>query len=259
MHWSFDPTVATVASVAGHLALILALQSAPSSGGAVQLPSELRLDSIPVVVEASGPPAAEPKEALEEPAAPRRTSTPRLQARPRRPAEKPVTDPPVQETPEEMAVFSGITLSNQAGTWAAAAGDGSEGPGIVGPGQRANSPSGDESGIGSQTGGTGRRLVPLGQLSRPPRQPNDLAVRLERLYPDEARAQGVEGTARVRIRVAAGGTVQSLAVLQATLPAFGRACRRLLHRSQGWRPGLDARGEPVDTLLEFPCRFELRP
>lgn len=100
------------------------------------------------------------------------------------------------------------------------------------------------------------RVVPVGDLARPPRPP-DLRNALRAAYPRDEQAQGRRGSALVRLRIAPNGQTGAVAVLQASNPAFGRACQEVLRGSR-WDPPLSRDGSGVATVVRYRCQFELR-
>ncbi|MCA9535065.1 MAG: TonB family protein [Myxococcales bacterium] len=114
-----------------------------------------------------------------------------------------------------------------------------------------------------EVGGTGTApaAAPRVSYSRPPRQPAGMAGHLERFYPTGAYARGVEGRARVMVRVLADGSVEAQRVVTET-PAgegFGRACMAAVNASPRWSPALDEDGEAVTSRpAPFDCRWRQR-
>lgn len=220
------------------------------------------------IIEQPPPPEPEP---LPEPAVPEPTPepvkpppTPKAPPPPKPQAEEPPPPPPTAEPPpaadETIADFSGTTLVGEGpGGWASA----------VGSGAPMNNPIGragaqvtgrDRPGVkqGGVIGGTGTKVVPLADLSRQPKQPSQgmLDEALQRSYPKLARQQGIEGVARIRIRVLASGQVQHLATLSETYPGFADACRASLQALR-FEPGLDKVGQPVATDVPYRCEFSV--
>ncbi len=185
---------------------------------------------------------------------------PRLRADP-----PPIPEPPAPEPPpaeEAIADFSGMTLTNDQGaSWASATGSGAPLEGPIGrPGaqvtgrNRSGAAGGTPGGEGSGEGD----LVAASDLSRRPGPPN---ARLEELlrqnYPRQAQTQGLEGSARVRVRVETDGSVRALSVLSEEHPGFGEACRRAIREGGRWEAPLDRAGAPAATITTFRCTFSL--
>ena len=82
----------------------------------------------------------------------------------------------------------------------------------------------------------------------------NLNAALEKNYPKSAKQQGVEGVARIKVRVLASGKLQPLATLSETYPGFAGACKASL-RDISWRPGLDQAGQPVATDIPYKCEY----
>ena len=71
-----------------------------------------------------------------------------------------------------------------------------------------------------------------------------------------AKEQGIEGDARVRLRVMPNGSIQVLATMSESYVSFADACKKAL-RETAWTPGLDESGQPVATDIPFHCEFTL--
>ena len=151
----------------------------------------------------------------------------------------------------EPADFSGVTLTNEAAAWSTPVGDGTPLTGPIGPPSPAvvtRTRTATSSG-----GGTGDRVVAVGDLSRPPRAPN-LDARLAANYPPEARDAGIGGSAVIRARILVDGRVGTTRVVSETAPGFGKACQHTLAGSH-WQPPLDTNQQPVATDLSYTCIF----
>ena len=190
---------------------------------------------------------------------------------PRPPESEPEPPPPAEEPPEappEPVDFTGLTLTGNTGSgFAVVAGDGSDREGPLGPPPTRREPEGvpggTPGGMGTTPGGTGMgpRVVAMADLSRRPRQPDGLAGVLRENYPDQARSQGVEGRAFVRVRVNPDGSLSQLRVVSESPSGygFGRACMQTLRRGARFQPALDRQGNPVATVINrFPCTFSVR-
>jgi periplasmic protein TonB len=89
----------------------------------------------------------------------------------------------------------------------------------------------------------------------PPRPPS-LDAALATNYPAAARAAGINGRARVRVRVGADGRVVALRVVSESAPGFGHACAASLRTSR-WEPALARNGRAITTDVIFTCAFEV--
>lgn len=251
-------------SVAVHAGTFFAL-------GALPADAARKSDDVVEVDLVAQPPPVPPPEPVAAPAPePEAPPTPPAPPEPVKPPPRPVVrapkapkEPPPETPPsappaaaeETIADFSGTTLTGQGG-WASAVGSGAAMNGPIG------SPTGAATGrnrpgvAGGVIGGTGIRVVPEGDLSRLPKPPSAdlLNAALERSYPKAARQQGIEGVARIRIRVLASGKLQPLATLSETHGGFADACKASL-REVNFQPGLDADGQPVATDISYTCRF----
>lgn len=98
-------------------------------------------------------------------------------------------------------------------------------------------------------------VVPVRQLGEKPKPPG-LAGRLAGNFPPDARARGVGGAARVRVRIEPSGVATVLGVLDESDAGFGDACRRTVAGSR-WSPPKDRSGRPVATLVTYQCRFRI--
>lgn len=175
----------------------------------------------------------------------------------------PPSDEPPPPAEEAIADFTGETLTNDQGAaWNSAVGNGQVMEGPVGQPNAAVTGRRREGARGGAIGGTGDgepgpRTVAVGNLSRRPGPPNSRLIQLLRENtPRRAQELGLEGRARVRIRVRANGQVDVLAVLSEDHDGFGNACRRAIRASGRWEAPLDRNGQPVDTVTTFACTIE---
>jgi protein TonB len=205
------------------------------------------------------PEAEEPEPELEpEPIVER--PEPRLREPPPEDAPPPEEPPPAEET---VADFTGETLTNEDGpAWNSAVGNGAAIDAPIGrPGAEVTGRS--RRGVAEGTvGGTGDPdapvIVPVADLSRAPSfDEGRLRTLVRDAYPRRLRDLGIEGVARVRIRVRADGRVQPLAVVTESDEGFGEACRRSLRAAGRFDPPLDRAGRQVDTITTFRCAFTL--
>ncbi|MCA9583332.1 MAG: energy transducer TonB, partial [Myxococcales bacterium] len=172
------------------------------------------------------------------------------------PADEP--PPPAPETPVD---FGNVTLSNTDGdsSWKIAPSTGKEMTGPIGtPGAAVTGRSRDGV-VGGVVGGTNPDpVVPAGDLRRRPVPPSaSLESLLKRNFPRDARRQGIEGTARIRVRLSRDGSVRVLRRLDESYPGFGQACATTLSQSPRWSPGIDRSGNPATTEFNFTCRFQM--
>lgn len=213
----------------------------------------------PAEPEPAEPEVVEPEPVVEPERVVQRDPTP---VPPQTPDEPPPPDaPPPAE--EAIADFTGETLTNDQGAaWNSATGNGAVMEGPIGQPNATVTGRRREGARGGAIGGTGDgepgpRTVAVGNLSRSPGAPlNRLQQLLRQNVPRRARELGLEGDARVRIRVRADGRVVTLAVLSEDHDGFGNACRTAIRASGRWEPPLDRNGEAVDTVTTFRCTFE---
>jgi periplasmic protein TonB len=249
-------TAGLLLSVAVHAGTFMALGLVPTD---VEI-EPLKTVEMEVVQEPAPvpPPVEEPPPAPAEPE-PVQAPPPKpvVQKAPKAPKEAPPEpdDTPPAPAEETIADFSGTTLTGTGG-WASAVGSGAPMNGPIG------SPTGvvtgrNKAGVaGGVVGGTGERVLGPGDLSRGPLPPGSdlLNAALERSYPKAARQQGIEGVARIRLRVHASGKLQPLATLSETYPGFAEACKTSL-REVSFQPALDKVGQAVATDITYKCDF----
>lgn len=235
--------------------------------GAVQVPSgSLR---APITVEMTvvtpepapapeEPPPEEPATTEPEPPPPPKVVKAPKPVAAKAPEPSKTTAPPAPAE-ETLADFSGTTLTSEGtGGWASAVGSGAAMNGPIGK-PNAVVTGRDRAGVeGGVVGATGPRVVGEAELSRRPKPPSAdvLNAALERHFPRGARDQGIEGVARIKVRILANGTVQPLATLSESYPGFAEACKASM-RDQSWTPGLDAKGQPVATDVPYRCEFTI--
>lgn len=239
------------ASILGHVAVLAVLSPAEAAVRETPRPP------IFVAIEAAPPPPPPPPPQPAPEQLPPTVAARPVARSPRPVAHRPVTRPTVaaaepQPTAADPADFSGVTLTNEGAGWSSPVGDGSPLTGPIGPpGPRVVKRTRTAS--SSTSGGTGDRVVAVGDLSRPPRAPN-LDAALAANYPQEARASGIGGTAVIRARILVDGSVGATRVISESVPGFGKACQRTLAGSQ-WQPPLDVDKQAVATDLAYTCTF----
>jgi len=246
--------VMIAASILAHVTLIAVLSPADAPVRETPAPP------VFIAIEAAPPPTPGPPPA---PATPLKQLPPTVAARPaarapRPPAQRVAVRPTVATAEQrpaaaaEPADFSGVTLTNEGASWSSPVGDGSPLTGPIGP----PAPAGitrTRTTTPSTGGGTGDRVVAVGDLSRPPRAPN-LDTQLAANYPQEARVAGIGGTAVIRARILVDGRVGTTRVVSEGVPGFGKACQRTLAGSR-WQPPLDKNQQAVATDLAYKCTF----
>lgn len=176
---------------------------------------------------------------------------------------KPPEPPPEEEpppAPEAPVDFTGVTLTaDGSGSWSTAVGNGQR---ITAPVGRIAQVTGRErTGLtGGEVGGTGTkpRVLQSDNLSRRPGAPQTLNQLLEKNYPKQARNQGIEGQAVVRVRILPDGRLSVVRVKKETgRYGFGAACIATLRAGGRWVPALDQQGRPGAYEIDFPCTFEV--
>jgi protein TonB len=240
-------------SILAHVALIAVLSPADAAVRETPAPPmTLAIEMAPPPPPAPAPPPPAAKELPPTVAARPIARSPRPVAQ--RVAARPVvaTAEPRPAAAAEPADFSGVTLTNEGAGWSSPVGDGSPLTGPIGP-PTTEVVKATRSTAPSTGGGTGDRVVAVGDLSRPPRAPN-LDTQLEANYPREARDAGLGGTAVIRARILVDGRVGATRVVSESGPGFGKACQRTLAGSR-WQPPLDANKQAVATDLAYTCTF----
>jgi protein TonB len=213
----------------------------------------------PPPVEEPPPPAPPEPEAKPEPVKP----PPKVKEAALKPVEEAKPEPePTPPAPAEEAIadFTGTTITAEGeGGWTTVVGSGAPMNGPVGKAKSAAVTGRNRDGVaGGAAEGTGMRVLGEGDLSRIPRAPSSaiLEEALRREYPKQAQQQGVEGVAKVRVRVLSTGKLSPLATLDETYPGFADACKRSL-RNVRFEPALDRQGQPAATDITYKCEFEL--
>jgi outer membrane biosynthesis protein TonB len=215
---------------------------------------------VSIVEEPAPEPAAEPQAPEPEPAPEPVKIRPPKEAAPK-PVEKapPPSKEPAAAAEEALADLTGTTLTGEsAGGWASAVGSGAAMDGPIGK-INAAATGRERAGIkGGVIGGSGTRVVSEADLSRRPQPPADdlLNAALERNYPKSAKQQGIEGVARIKLRVLANGKLQPLGTVSETHPGFADACKASV-RDTSWGPGLDRARQPVATDIVYKCEFSV--
>lgn len=249
-------------SLAVHVGAWLGLASLPSIEEMVAV---FRIEEVALVDQPPPEPPPEP-----EPEAPPPEPEPPPPVRPReRPTTPPPEAPPEEPPPaaeEQIEDFTGETLTNDSGdSWASAVGSGAPmdtpiggATGEVTGRHRAGTPGGEIGATG--TGEPGPRMVALRDLSQPPAAParDRLTELIRRYYPTELRNLSIEGSARVRLRIGADGSVSRVRVRNESHAGFGDACVTVLQEAGTWARPLDHDGNPVATEVSFECNFSLR-
>ncbi len=213
------------------------------------------------VLEPEPPPPPPPPPKVDEPPKPAEPEPPKPKAAPK-PAPKPEPEPPKPQAapaPEAPVDLTGVTLTGGDGaSWSSVTGTGGA---LNGPAPRVASVSGrDRTGnTAGLVGGRGDKPVMVAEasLSRKPVPPDGMDILLEQNFPSRARAQGVSGSALLRVKIMSDGRVGDMTVMRETGDyGFGTACQKTL-RMRRWQPPLDRRGQPVATEIRYSCEFEV--
>jgi len=180
----------------------------------------------------------------------------------RKRAAAPVEQPPSESEPQEPADeqpepvdFPGFTLTVSAGhsSWTTPVGSGApvRAPVVV-PKPRKTS-TGATGKAGSGSGGPNK---PKTSLARPPRQPPNMDATLLKFYPKQAKAQGIEGLAVMKVVISRNGRPSDIRLERESYAGFGDACRKTLMSSR-WKPKLNDSGRPIPVEITYTCRFEV--
>jgi protein TonB len=244
-------------SVGTHMALLGVLGFMPAPAVMARSLVEMEIADPPPP---PPPPPAPPPPAAEEPKPPE-PSRPKLAPKPAAPKltepEPPKTEAkPASEAPVDL---TGVTLTgNDGASWSSVVGNGEA---LHGPSSRIGRVTGNDR-AGSNDGVVGGKgnapaLLSEAQLSRKPVPPDGMDALLEQNFPPRARAQGVSGSALLRVRILADGRVGEMQTIRETGDYnFGNACMKAL-RQRRWQPPLDRHGVPAATEIRYSCEFEV--
>ena len=162
---------------------------------------------------------------------------------------------PQAPPPEEVADFTGVTLTAEGGaSWSTVVGTGAPLKGPIGKIR-----TGPEEQQAAKAAPSGPRFVPAGSLSRKPRAPTGLDALLKQHYPRRARMQGVGGRALVLLRIQASGRATAVRVIEESPDGFGFAtsCIEMLRNAGAFSPAIDRTGAVVATEVPFDCSFQV--
>jgi protein TonB len=239
-------------SVGTHLGILGALGFMPSPAQFfARHPVEME------VIEPAPPPPPPP--ATPEPPKPPEPEPEKPRAAPKpvvvKAAPAPTPEPPKEAPPpaEAPVDFGGVTLTADGSSWATQTGNGQQ---LQGPVGRIGKVTGKDK-EGAPAAPAPPAVVAEGSLSRKPVPPPDMNDLLEKNFPPRARAQGVSGTARLRVRILADGRTGEMTLIHETGDyGFGDACIKTL-RMRRWQAPLDRQGNPVATDVKYTCDFEV--
>ena len=77
------------------------------------------------------------------------------------------------------------------------------------------------------------------------------------LYPEVAKANGVQGRVTLQFTVEKDGTITKVKVLRSVEPSLDREAVRVVSLSPKWKPGMQ-KGKAVAVSITFPVIFQLR-
>ncbi len=75
-------------------------------------------------------------------------------------------------------------------------------------------------------------------------------------YPEEAKAEGIEGRVFVQFRVKSDGSVDDARIVRGVHKSLDNEALRVILASPEWKPGRQY-GKPVDVAFTFPVNFVL--
>lgn len=241
-------------SLGTHMALMAVLGFMPSPAARLKQQVEMEIQAEQEPPPPPPPPAAEPPKPHEPAARPK--LAPKAAPKLAEPAPPKAEAKPAEEAPVDL---TGVTLTGGDGSsWSSVVGNGAA---LKGPASRigrvtGNNRAGASDGV---VGGRGKApvLVNEASLSRKPIPPEGMDALLVQYYPARARAQGVAGSALLRVRILADGRVGEMKIVRESDDyGFGVACTKLLQLRR-WQAPLDRRGEPVSTEISYLCEFEV--
>jgi protein TonB len=231
-------------STAAHLVVFTML-------GLVPPPSEvLAMEDIEIEVMEPEPPKVEPPP---EPPPPPPEPEPKQPVQRAQPEAAPPPEPEAAPPPEEVADFTGVTLTGGDGSWSTVVGSGAPLKGPVGKIKTAAEPQQAAKAL------PGPRFVPAGSLARKPQQPAGVSALLKQNYPRRASMQGIGGKTRVMLRILPSGRAVDIKVAEESPDGYGfaTACIKTIRESPPFVPGLDRSGAAVATEVPFTCTFEI--
>lgn len=165
--------------------------------------------------------------------------------------------PPMPEPSAETVDLSGVTLTNEVGSFVMHAGNGLARDGVRIQAGSAGTRTGTGTLSGAALKAESPSFVALSDLSARP-SPPALDAALQRHYPETARRRAMGGTASVRARIDPDGVVRVAMRLSESFAGFGDACLRTLRGSR-WSAPRDRRGNAVATEIRYTCRFLVQP
>lgn len=258
--WAFEAGWVLLA-IATHAILIGGMPNPPQGGSVVAPTDEVDVSFVEPEPEAEPEvPEPEPEVAEAEPEPVKPPPKPKTFKAPKDPPKAP-EEPPAAAR-EAPVAFDNIVLTNETegdSSWSTEQGSGKSVEGPIGNPDAAVTGRSRDGVVGGVIGGSGTGLVvDVGDLSKAPIPP-DLKRKLERNYPEKARAEGVEGQAVVRLQINPDGTPARIRQISEEPPgySFGDACVRSL-RGERWGAPVDKDGKAVSTRVTYRCGFEIR-
>jgi len=261
-NWALE-AVWVVLALLAHAAFIGGMPSPPRPSVAVGPTDPVDVSFVEEPLEAppeEPEPAEEPAEEAPEPEVVKPPPKPKTFKAPKEPPAEPKEPPAAaRETP---IAFDNVVLTNDGesdSSWSTEQASGKSVEGPIGSPNAAVTGRSQSGVVGGVIGGTGAGVVvDVGDLSKAPIPPS-LKRKLERLYPEKARSEGVEGEAVVRLQINPDGTPAKLRLLSETPSGYqlGDACIRTL-RGEAWEPPVDKDGKRVTTRVTYRCGFEIR-
>lgn len=259
--WIFEAGWVLLA-VATHAILIGGMPDPPAPDSAAAPSGEVDVSFVEPEPEPEPEAEAEPEPEVAE-AEPERVKPPPKPKTFKAPKEPPkAPEEPPAAARESPVAFDNIVLTNESesdSSWSTQQASGKSVEGPIGNPDAAVTGRSRDGVVGGVIGGVGTGLVvDVGDLSKAPIPP-DLKRKLERNYPEKARAEGVEGQAVVRLQINPDGGISRLRAISQDPPGydFGNACLRTL-RGEKWGAPVAEDGKRVATRVTYTCRFQIR-
>jgi TonB family protein len=170
------------------------------------------------------------------------------------PAVKPAPHAAIHAQPRDAAPPAPAAPAAPSESASASAGPTGSAP----PGPAAGSLDGNAAGVdgglpGGRVGGLGTEILPAGQAAVAP----SVVRRVMPIYPELARARGIEGQVVIEAIIATDGHIEPDIKVVHSIPALDAAAIEAFRKWQ-FSPARDATGKPLRVFLQAPVRFVLR-
>jgi periplasmic protein TonB len=185
------------------------------------------------------PPAPDPAPALKTP----RTAVHKTKAVPKTPSPSPEPAPAFD--------LGESTFAMEGGAWGLRPSEGDSTLGAFAAAKGSNQPHAHPA---PAARASGFKPIPATDLTRRPEPEHDDIATPP--YPVEAKRNGIEGVVVLRVEITKEGRVRSARIVEDPGGGLGAAAHAAMLR-ESWRPALDRRGTPVDTVITYSYRFVL--